>query len=126
MIPNLLDNHTFQDYFNIHQSFGELIGEDGNIRPHWETFFHSYSRLGDDEMVNRNHDTLRLLKENGVTYNIYGDPNGLNRPWKLDNIPFLISRDEWTSIESGLSQRAQLLNAQARVPPVRSLACASG
>jgi uncharacterized circularly permuted ATP-grasp superfamily protein/uncharacterized alpha-E superfamily protein len=110
MIPNLLDNHTFQDYFNIHQSFGELIGEDGNIRPHWETFFHSYSRLGDDEMVNRNHDTLRLLKENGVTYNIYGDPNGLNRPWKLDNIPFLISRDEWTSIESGLSQRARLLN----------------
>ncbi|HEY4936189.1 MAG TPA: circularly permuted type 2 ATP-grasp protein [Puia sp.] len=107
---NLLSNPIFRDYFNIHQSYGELIGEDGNIRPHWETFFQSYSQLGDEEMRNRNNDTLRLLKENGVTYNIYGDPNGLNRPWKLDNIPFLISKEEWSSIETGLSQRAQLLN----------------
>jgi uncharacterized circularly permuted ATP-grasp superfamily protein/uncharacterized alpha-E superfamily protein len=110
MDPNLLDNPVFRDYFNIYQSFGELTGEDGNIRPHWETFFQSYTRLGNDEMISRNSDTLRLLKENGVTYNIYGDPNGLNRPWKLDNIPFLLSREEWTSIEAGLSQRAELLN----------------
>jgi uncharacterized circularly permuted ATP-grasp superfamily protein/uncharacterized alpha-E superfamily protein len=107
---NLLSNPIFRDYFDIHQSYGELIGEDGKIRPHWETFFQSYSQLGDEEMSNRNNDTLRLLKENGVTYNIYGDPNGMNRPWKLDNIPFLISKEEWISIESGLAQRAQLLN----------------
>jgi uncharacterized circularly permuted ATP-grasp superfamily protein/uncharacterized alpha-E superfamily protein len=107
---NLLADPIFRDYFNIHQSFGELIGEDGSLRPHWDTFFKSYTRLGNDEMSSRNNDTLRLLKENGVTYNIYGDPNGLNRPWKLDNIPFLISGEEWASIESGLSQRAQLLN----------------
>jgi len=110
MNPNLLVNPIFRDYFNIHQSYGELIGEDGNIRPHWETFFKSYTELGEEEMNSRYSDTLRLLKENGVTYNIYGDPNGLNRPWKLDNIPFLLSREDWTSIESGLSQRAQLLN----------------
>jgi uncharacterized circularly permuted ATP-grasp superfamily protein/uncharacterized alpha-E superfamily protein len=110
MNPNLLLNPVFRDYFNIHQSYGELIGEDGNIRPHWETFFKSYAELGEEEMNSRYGDTLRLLKENGVTYNIYGDPNGLNRPWKLDNIPFLLSREDWTSIESGLSQRAQLLN----------------
>src|SRR5450432_272684 len=110
MDPNLLANPIFRDYFNIHQSYGELLGEDGKVRPHWETFFDSYSRLGEEEINNRNTDTLRLLKENGVTYNIYGDPNGLNRPWKLDNIPFLISKEEWTSIETGLSQRAQLLN----------------
>jgi uncharacterized circularly permuted ATP-grasp superfamily protein/uncharacterized alpha-E superfamily protein len=110
MNPNLLSHPIFRDYFNIHQSYGELIGEDGKPHPHWETFFESYTRLGDEEMNNRNTDTLRLLKENGVTYNIYGDPNGLNRPWKLDNIPFLIGQEEWTSIESGLSQRAKLLN----------------
>jgi uncharacterized circularly permuted ATP-grasp superfamily protein/uncharacterized alpha-E superfamily protein len=110
MNPNLLINPVFRDYFNIHQSYGELIDEDGKIRPHWETFFKSYAELGEEEMNSRYGDTLRLLKENGVTYNIYGDPNGLNRPWKLDNIPFLLSREDWTSIESGLSQRAQLLN----------------
>jgi uncharacterized circularly permuted ATP-grasp superfamily protein/uncharacterized alpha-E superfamily protein len=110
MTPNLLTHPIFRDYYDIHQSYGELVGEDGKIRPHWETFFQTYTKLGETEINNRNTDTLRLLKENGVTYNIYGDPNGLNRPWKLDNIPFLISKDEWHSIESGLSQRAQLLN----------------
>jgi uncharacterized circularly permuted ATP-grasp superfamily protein/uncharacterized alpha-E superfamily protein len=110
MNPNLLANPIFRDYFNIHQSYGELLGEDGKVRPHWETFFETYTRLGEEEINSRNTDTLRLLKENGVTYNIYGDPNGLNRPWKLDNIPFIISQEEWTSIETGLSQRAQLLN----------------
>ena len=110
MNQNLLSDPVFQEYFDIHKSYGELVGEDGNIKPHWETLFQSFSMLGDEEINNRNGDTLRLLKENGVTYNIYGDPNGLNRPWKLDNIPFLISTEEWNSIESGLSQRAQLLN----------------
>jgi uncharacterized circularly permuted ATP-grasp superfamily protein/uncharacterized alpha-E superfamily protein len=110
MNQNLLSDPVFQDYFNIHKSYGELIGEDGKIKPDWETLFQSFSKLGDEEISNRNSDTLRLLKENGVTYNIYGDPNGLNRPWKLDNIPFLISKEDWNSIESGLSQRAQLLN----------------
>jgi len=110
MTSNLLDSPIFQDYINNGHAYGELIGEDGKVRPDWETFFQTYVQLGDEEMGNRNNDTLRLLKENGVTYNIYGDPNGLNRPWKLDNIPFLISQSEWGKIESGLSQRAQLLN----------------
>jgi uncharacterized circularly permuted ATP-grasp superfamily protein/uncharacterized alpha-E superfamily protein len=110
MNPNLLESPVFRDYFNFHQSYGELVGEDGTVRPHWETFFKSYTELGEEEMNSRYSDTLRLLKENGVTYNIYGDPNGMNRPWKLDNIPFLLSTEDWLSIESGLSQRAQLLN----------------
>ena len=88
----------------------ELLGEDGRLRPDWEVFFQSYCNLGDEEISNRNEDMMRLLKENGVTYNIYGDPSGLNRPWKLDIIPFLISKQEWPAIELGLLQRAELLN----------------
>ena len=32
-----------------------------------------------------------LIRENGVTYNVYGDPQGIDRPWQLDLIPLLIS-----------------------------------
>jgi len=110
MNSNLLATPVFRDYFNIHQSYGELIDKNGNLLPHWETFFKTYAELGEEEVNSRYSDTLRLLKENGVTYNIYGDPNGLNRPWKLDNIPFLVSQEDWATMESGLSQRAHLLN----------------
>jgi len=92
----------------VPQTFSEILA--GGDLSHWETFLQSYSQLGDEEITSRNEDMTRLLKENGVTYNIYGDPSGLNRPWKLDIIPFLISKREWPAIESGLLQRAELLN----------------
>ncbi len=87
------------------------IGANEQLPPHWKTFFESYNRLGSAEIAGRDEDLTRLMRENGVTYNIYGDPSGLARPWKLDIIPFLISKEEWTSIEAGLQQRARLLNA---------------
>ena len=110
MTTDLLLDPLFRSYFDHNHSFDELLGEDGRLRPHWETFFQSYSQLGNEEIAGRNEDMMRLLKENGVTYNIYGDPSGLNRPWQLDIIPFLISKNEWPAIESGLLQRAELLN----------------
>jgi uncharacterized circularly permuted ATP-grasp superfamily protein/uncharacterized alpha-E superfamily protein len=114
----------FGHYFADRSSYDELLGAGGKVRPHWETFFHSYRQLGGgngasrggdggsggEEVSRRNEDMMRLLKENGVTYNIYGEPSGMNRPWKLDIIPFLIDRNEWQGIESGLLQRARLLD----------------
>ena len=35
----------------------------------------------------------RLFRENGVTYNVYGDPQGPDRPWELDPIPLLIGQE---------------------------------
>lgn len=87
-----------------------MLGEDGNLRPHWQTFFESFLQLEPADIQDRSQDILRLLKENGVTYNIYDDPSGFKRPWYLDIVPFLISRQEWETIESGLVQRAELFN----------------
>ena len=100
----------FQNYFSSNYSYNELLGEDGVLRPYWQTFFQSFALLGSDELHERRQAILRFLKENGVTYNIYGDPLGLNRPWNLDVIPFLIGKQEWATIESGLVQRAELFD----------------
>jgi uncharacterized circularly permuted ATP-grasp superfamily protein len=50
------------------------------------------------------------IRENGVTYNVYGDPLGIDRPWNLDPIPLMIPPSEWSQLEAGLIQRARLLN----------------
>jgi uncharacterized circularly permuted ATP-grasp superfamily protein/uncharacterized alpha-E superfamily protein len=52
-----------------------------------------------------------MLHENGVTYNVYGDPQGMTRPWKLDAIPWVMPSDTWARLETALVQRARLLNA---------------
>jgi len=55
--------------------------------------------------------TRRMIIENGVTYNVYADAQGRDRPWILDPLPYLMSAAEWQAIEAGVAQRARLLNA---------------
>ncbi len=99
-----------QQYIPALSSYNELFSSGDVIRPDWQTFFTSFQQLGYEELQNRNDDILRLLKENGVAYNIYNDPTGQNRPWELDPVPQLITASEWETIDAGLIQRAELLN----------------
>src|SRR5580658_5486147 len=110
MFTSLKEDAVFQQYLNSGYNYEALLDSDENLRPHWETFFQSFKQLGYAEVNGRQHAILRLLKENGVTYNIYGDPDGLNRPWELDMLPFLVSKKEWDFVEAGLTQRAALFN----------------
>ena len=79
-------------------------------RPHWRPLLDSLQLLGRQELASRWESGRRILREHGVTYNIYGDPQGMDRPWDLDLVPLLISDEEWTRIESGLVQRNRLFN----------------
>ncbi len=53
----------------------------------------------------------RLIVENGVTYNVYADSQGRDRPWVLDPLPILLTAAEWRDIELGVAQRAELFDA---------------
>lgn len=88
----------------------EMCGADGSVRSHWHYLMRALNDMGGEELRNRREEAWRLIRENDVTYNIYGDPGGMGRPWKLDLVPLLIESEEWRTIEAGLTQRAQLLN----------------
>src|SRR5664279_2615383 len=103
-------NSLLQHYVPAFNSYNELLTAHNTFRPDWQTFFSNLHDLGRDELQNRNDDILRLLKENGVAYNIYNDPSGQNRPWELDPLPQLITAGEWKTINAGLVQRAELFN----------------
>ena len=45
-----------------------------------------------------------------MTYNVYADANGPQRPWSLDLFPLIISEGDWANIDSGIKQRTRLLN----------------
>jgi uncharacterized circularly permuted ATP-grasp superfamily protein/uncharacterized alpha-E superfamily protein len=90
--------------------YDELSADGIKLRPHWAPFMHSLQSVGMEELARRWNRAERRIRENGITYNIYNDPQGANRPWGIDAIPFLIPADEWRTIEAGIIQRAQLLN----------------
>jgi uncharacterized circularly permuted ATP-grasp superfamily protein/uncharacterized alpha-E superfamily protein len=90
--------------------FDELLDEDGALRPHYSKLTGAFEQLGFNELTMRRDTASRILREHGVTYNIYGDTQGQGRPWALDLVPLVIPPDEWREVEAGLAQRARLLN----------------
>jgi uncharacterized circularly permuted ATP-grasp superfamily protein/uncharacterized alpha-E superfamily protein len=92
------------------ESFDEMVLPGGGLRPHWETFSQQVEAIGLAELRQRWEEAKHLIRENGVTYNVYGDPRGMDRPWELDPIPLLIEPAETAAIEAGLIQRATLLD----------------
>src|SRR5277367_3660772 len=91
-------------------AYDELSADGVTPRPHWAQLMESLREIGPEELGRRWSRAERRIRENGITYNIYSDPLGANRPWKIDIVPLLISADEWRFIESGIIQRAQLLS----------------
>ena len=53
----------------------------------------------------------RQIRDNGVTYNVYADQEGPQRPWSLDLFPLLVDAHSWQQIEGGILQRMRLLEA---------------
>ncbi len=111
MLDTLADGQSRLDYERLPDSRDEMLGEDGELRPPWRTFVEQLQTLGISELTRRWEEAKQLIRENGVTYRVYGDPRGMYRPWQLDPIPLLIPADEAKIIEAGLIQRARLLEA---------------
>jgi uncharacterized circularly permuted ATP-grasp superfamily protein/uncharacterized alpha-E superfamily protein len=88
----------------------EMIAADGSLRPHWRQFVSMLDLLGSEELQRSREHARRLMRENGVTHTVYGDPAGWNQPWNLDLIPLLIPSEQWTRVRDGLIQRARLLD----------------
>jgi uncharacterized circularly permuted ATP-grasp superfamily protein/uncharacterized alpha-E superfamily protein len=89
----------------------EMTEPDGSLRGHWRPFVSMLDDLGRAELLARWDQARRLIRENGITHNVYDDPEGLARPWSLDLLPLLLPAAEWGSIEVALAQRAKLLDA---------------
>lgn len=92
-------------------AFDELYERDGSLRPQWDYLLRAVAALGPQEFDRRWAEGRRVLHEGGVTYNAYREPDRVELPWPLDPLPVLLSSSEWRTLEDGLAQRAELLEA---------------
>src|SRR5262245_31704752 len=94
--------------------FDELLGgaeEAADIRSPWRAFFSTIGDAGLLDLDRRAATIARQIADDGITYNVYNEEGGPQRPWPLEVLPFLISTEEWAAIEVGIAQRAHLLTA---------------
>jgi len=76
----------------------------------WTRFFENLGREGFGDLNRRTVNLERQVRDNGITYNVYADANGPQRPWSLDLFPLIITPQSWQQIEAGVLQRVKLLD----------------
>jgi uncharacterized circularly permuted ATP-grasp superfamily protein/uncharacterized alpha-E superfamily protein len=103
--------NPFPGYAAPAGSYDELRGADGAARPHWRRLVERLGAWETAELVDRWERARRLIRDNGVTYNLHDDSAGEQRPWVLDPIPLVVAADEWSRLEVGINQRARVLDA---------------
>lgn len=91
--------------------FDELRGDSAALLPHWKTFFEQLEPSGLSDLDQRTLELSRQVRDNGITYNVYADEFGPQRPWSVDLFPLIITAEAWAEIQSGVLQRARLLEA---------------
>jgi uncharacterized circularly permuted ATP-grasp superfamily protein/uncharacterized alpha-E superfamily protein len=91
-------------------SWNEMRGPDGAVRPHWQVLDRALGAFGPGEMWRRWEQARQLIRQHGVSFNVYGDARGLERPWPLDPVPVVLAPDEFAALATGLAQRATLLD----------------
>ena len=98
------------DSCKLESSFDEMFDSSCTARSHWVDIIDGLEKAGIKQLEQKQTEIDWRLEDNGVTYNIYNDPEGNNRRWNLDPIPLVLTSTEWDEISKGLKQRAKLLN----------------
>ena len=107
------------------QGFDELTAPDGTVRDGWSALVAGFDELGPDDLVYAQREVARLLEDDNVTYTpspassvsiadapgAGGAPLTEPRPWRLDPFPLILDDREWSTLEAGVVQRAELLDA---------------
>ncbi|MEI8028334.1 MAG: circularly permuted type 2 ATP-grasp protein [Comamonadaceae bacterium] len=91
------------------ESVSNLIVDEEYATPAWNQFFDSFEGKSKLDLNQCAASLERQIRDNGVTYNVYADENGPQRPWSLDLFPLIIDPDSWQQIETGVLQRMRLL-----------------
>jgi len=87
----------------------ELFDPESGIKPHWRYLQSTINALGSPGLKQRDRDLRRVLAAEGCIQNTQA--NGYTgHNWEVDPIPWIISSQEWSHLESGLLQRAELFN----------------
>ncbi|MGE0875900.1 MAG: circularly permuted type 2 ATP-grasp protein [Burkholderiales bacterium] len=97
-------------YAPAQERYDELLAAPHAPRAHWQRMFAQLSATKPESMQELAQWVQRQVRENGVTYNVYADAEGADRPWELDLLPLILAQDEWADIEAAIAQRATLLN----------------
>jgi uncharacterized circularly permuted ATP-grasp superfamily protein/uncharacterized alpha-E superfamily protein len=110
-IPKKPRSSLASDYRPMPGAYDEMVDAQGRVRPAWVKLIAALDDLGPEELTGRFERADQYLRDAGVYYRQYDDSASKDRVWPLAHIPLVIAEGEWQTIETGLIQRAELLES---------------
>ena len=101
--PTLLDGYAIT-------GFDEMFASPGVPRPHYAPLYAQLGELSVDELDRRHRAADLLMRNQGITFTVYGRDQGVEQIIPFDPVPRLVAAAEWATIERGLEQRVRALN----------------
>ena len=94
----------------IDAAYDEMFSAENSVREHYLRVLEMFTSLPADEIRRRKHSADMSFLNQGITFTVYGDDEGTERIFPYDLLPRVITHEEWTLIERGLTQRITALN----------------
>ena len=102
------------EYESMEGLLDDVRAEDGSIKPQWRYLLSTLRDIGPEVMREREQKARRILRDDGATYNIYGNDGNPSSSWELDPVPNVIGSEDWANIEAGLLERSEIFNLVLR------------
>jgi uncharacterized circularly permuted ATP-grasp superfamily protein len=97
------------EHYEIENFYDEMFGKNRQPRAWYQLLKEWIEKLGQAELMRRQHSAERALLAMGITFNVYKE-EGTEHIFPFDIIPRIINASEWKQIERGLQQRIYALN----------------
>lgn len=98
------------DSYQTENFYDEMFDETGQPRPHYRKLFQRLSAMSPHDYRRRVQLADLTLINQGITFVVYGDSRGTEKPFPFDLAPRIIPANEWELIDAGLKQRLTALN----------------
>ncbi len=96
--------------YEVNGLFDEMFESTGQPRTHYAAAASRLQTLGADAFARRVKMADVTFRNQGITFTVYSDTQGVEKIFPFDLIPRIIPANEWDVIERGLTQRIHALN----------------
>jgi len=90
--------------------FDEAFDRSGTPRTHYRALVTLLESFTHEEIDRRERLQKLALVDQGITFTVYGEKEGIERIFPFDFVPRILTAREWDKLEAGLVQRVTALN----------------
>ncbi|HEV2661960.1 MAG TPA: circularly permuted type 2 ATP-grasp protein, partial [Ktedonobacteraceae bacterium] len=90
--------------------FDEMFAADGKPHPAYKKLYYRLLEMPLETLQQSQQAADRAFLNQGITFTVYGNDEGTERIWPYDLLPRIVTAQEWTTIEKGLTQRITALD----------------